>query len=75
MARWTISREHGVVKLFYDNLVQGTRYDCGFLDSSADDDEVVAWIFNQGQPILGDQIVLSDGSFFFFNKAPGKIYA
>lgn len=70
MARWIIEREAGrgndKVFLFYHNLVTGMRYPLGSSSSDVPDQMIVDWIFKCGDPALGDQIRLSNGSVFVY---------
>jgi hypothetical protein len=74
MARWSIVRSgrgNEAVSVFYDNLVTGMRYPLGKLSSDVNDQMILDWIFNHGDPAYGDEIRLSDGSRIFFKKSEG----
>jgi hypothetical protein len=67
MGRWLIVREDQV-RVFYVNLQTQVHWPLGELSLKVPDEEVVAWVFSHGEPALGDEIRMSDGTRVFVQQ-------
>lgn len=61
-ARWIIERREHEIVVTYHNLSTDQRHHLGSAGHSVDDDELIRWIVEVGQPACCDEIVLGCGS-------------
>lgn len=70
---WIIERSGGGAGVVYTiNQLTGRRFNCGTIEADVPDAGVVEWIYEEGRPVVGDKITLSDGRSFFY-QAPRAV--
>lgn len=70
MGQWVISRSRNHASVVYVNMVTGQRHNCGEVSAAMTDDELLAWILEEGRPAYGDCIKLSTGATFHYQPRP-----